>query len=110
MNGLTLSSAGGASCEVESSSRTLDTFEQFKIPLAAHAGGAEQVLDDENGNRAVCGNNERASGAHFNVDAMVSGLAIKPKSLLFEDADELLIGDWPERGHRLHDAHGEAID
>lgn len=68
-------------------------------------GCTEKILDDEDGNGAVGRNNKRALDPRFNVNLVVSFLAIEAKN-----ADKLLIGDGPESGHRLLDTHGEAID
>ena len=43
--------------------KNLGAFEQFEIFFSAHAGGTEQVLDDEDGNGPVHRNNKQASHA-----------------------------------------------
>ena len=85
-------------------------FEELKISITRHSGRAEKILDDEDGDGAVGRNNKRAPNARLNVNLVVPFLAIEAKAVLLKNADELLVGDGPESGHRLLDTHGEAID
>ncbi len=85
-------------------------IQKLEVSFAAHDSGAEEVFDDEDRNRGVGGNNERAFYTRFNVDAVVWGLAVKAKSVLLEYANEVLIGNRTDGGHGLLVAHGETID
>jgi fermentation-respiration switch protein FrsA (DUF1100 family) len=67
--------------------------EQLEVTFARHPGGAEQVLDDENGNRSICGDHEGAFDPAFRVDQVVTALSDERKSLVLEDAHQLLMGD-----------------
>ena len=75
------------------------TLQQVEVPFAAHAGGAQEVLDDEHGNFLVDGNYERTLHARLGVDEMVTVLAAEGEAFPLEHSDEGCIGDRTERRH-----------
>jgi len=89
--------------------QTRRVFQKFKIALPAHAGCAKEVLDDKQWNGVVRRDYNRAPGTGFGVDQVVAFLAMVPKSILLEDANEALEVHRPESGHLLLDAHRETI-
>jgi antitoxin YefM len=58
--------------------------EQIEVPFAAHASGAQQVLDDEHRNFLIAGNDKGALYTGFRVDQMITALPVKGESVLLE--------------------------
>jgi hypothetical protein len=58
--------------------------EQGEIPVTAHAGRAEQVLDDENRHGFIRGNHQWSQNAGLGVNTMIAFLPAKSKPVLLE--------------------------
>jgi hypothetical protein len=78
--------SNGQNCQ---SHRNSETFEKFKIPFAAHCGGAQKVLDNEHGNFMVSGNDQRPNYAGFGVDEMISTRPIKDESISLKNRSHM---------------------
>ena len=60
-------------------------LEEVEVPFSAHAGGAQEVLDDEHRNFRIGGNHERALHAGLSVDEMVTVLPAESEAVPLED-------------------------
>ncbi|HEY3835535.1 MAG TPA: hypothetical protein VGL72_03145, partial [Bryobacteraceae bacterium] len=81
----------------------LGAVEQVEISLSADAGGAEQVLDNEDRNLPIHANNQWTSDACFNVDEVIAFGAVVRKTVVFQDADQVFVVHRPKSGHWLLD-------
>jgi hypothetical protein len=79
---------------------TLEALEEIEIPLPAHPRRAQKILDDENGNFVISGNNKRTCNAGFGIDQMVSPLTVEDEAFPFKNCGQSSVRDWPKSGHQ----------
>jgi hypothetical protein len=86
----------GISCGGACRSRSV---QEFEISLAAYTSGAQDILDDENGKWGLPRHDNWPQNSRFSKDHLISSFASQCEPVQFENANQLLVGDWSDARH-----------
>ena len=68
--------------------KLLALTKKFEITIATKSAASQIVLDDENWNVFVFGNNDRTKNAAFRIDHVIALFANQTKAIFFKNASE----------------------
>jgi hypothetical protein len=74
-------------------------LQELEVSFPAHLSRSQQVLDDEDWDFTVGGNDERTNHARLCIDEMIATLMIEGKTILLEHFGQNLVVNAADRGH-----------